>query len=111
MCYSRRRGWPNRSVQPREHAADAFNAGKVRFLVSTEAAAKAIDLQERCAVLVHVDMPLEPHAPSPAVGPLVSIWPEAPGFRLHSAESPNGEARIWDLLNEKLERIQLPFPR
>ena len=43
--------------QPREHAADAFNAGKVRFFVSTEAGGEGIDLQERCAVLVHVDMP------------------------------------------------------
>src|SRR5947207_15455776 len=46
--------------QPREHAADAFNAGKVRFLVSTEAGGEGIDLQERCAVLVHVDMPWNP---------------------------------------------------
>ena len=30
----------------REDAAEQFNAGKVRFLVSTEAAGKGIDLQE-----------------------------------------------------------------
>jgi SNF2 family DNA or RNA helicase len=46
--------------QPREHAADSFNAGKVRFLVSTEAGGEGIDLQERCAVLVHADMPWNP---------------------------------------------------
>jgi ERCC4-related helicase len=28
--------------QPREHTADAFNAGKVRFLVSTEAGGEGI---------------------------------------------------------------------
>ena len=93
-------------TESRERAADAFNAGKVRFLVSTEAGGEGIDLQERCATLVHVDMPWNPMRLHQRVGRLsrygqsrpVSIW------ILRNPETV--EARIWDLLNEKLERIQ-----
>lgn len=93
-------------TESRERAAEAFNAGKVRFLVSTEAGGEGIDLQERCAVLVHVDMPWNPMRLHQRVGRLsrygqtrsVSVW------ILRNPETV--EARIWDLLNEKLERVQ-----
>ena len=93
--------------QPREHAADAFNAGKVRFLVSTEAGGEGIDLQERCAVLVHVDMPWNPMRLHQRVGRLSRYGQKRP-VSVYILRNPQTvEARIWDLLNEKLERIQL----
>jgi SNF2 family DNA or RNA helicase len=93
--------------QPREHAADAFNAGKVRFLVSTEAGGEGIDLQERCAVLVHVDMPWNPMRLHQRVGRL-SRYGQTRPVSVYILRNPQTvEARIWDLLNEKLERIQL----
>ncbi len=93
--------------QPREHAADAFNAGKVRFLVSTEAGGEGIDLQERCAVLVHVDMPWNPMRLHQRVGRLSRYGQKRP-VSVYILRNPETvEARIWGLLNEKLERIQL----
>lgn len=93
--------------QPREHAADAFNEGKVRFLVSTEAGGEGIDLQERCAVLVHVDMPWNPMRLHQRVGRLSRYGQKRP-VSVYILRNPQTvEARIWDLLNEKLERIQL----
>lgn len=93
--------------QPRELAADAFNAGKVRFLVSTEAGGEGIDLQERCAVLVHVDMPWNPMRLHQRVGRLSRYGQKRP-VSVYILRNPQTvEARIWDLLNEKLERIQL----
>lgn len=92
---------------PREHAADAFNSGKVRFLVSTEAGGEGIDLQERCAVLVHVDMPWNPMRLHQRVGRLSRYGQNRP-VSVYILRNPETvEARIWDLLNEKLERIQL----
>jgi SNF2 family DNA or RNA helicase len=44
----------------RDAAAADFNAGRTRFLISTEAGGEGIDLQERCAKLVHVDLPWNP---------------------------------------------------
>jgi superfamily II DNA or RNA helicase len=41
----------------REDTCDAFNAGQIRFLVSTEAGGEGIDLQQRCSALIHVDLP------------------------------------------------------
>jgi SNF2 family DNA or RNA helicase len=93
--------------QPREHAAEAFNAGKVRFLVSTEAGGEGIDLQERCAVLVHVDMPWNPMRLHQRVGRL-SRYGQERSVSVYILRNPQTvEARIWDLLNKKLERIQL----
>jgi ERCC4-related helicase len=93
--------------QPREQAADAFNAGNVRFLVSTEAGGEGIDLQERCAVLVHVDMPWNPMRLHQRVGRLSRYGQQRP-VSVYILRNPQTvEARIWDRLNEKLERIQL----
>ena len=91
---------------PREHAAEIFNAGKVRFLVSTEAGGEGIDLQEHCAVLVHVDMPWNPMRLHQRVGRLARYGQQRPvsAYILRNPETV--EARIWDLLTEKLERIQ-----
>lgn len=41
----------------RKEAAKEFNEGKVRFLISTEAAGEGIDLQQNCHVLIHADLP------------------------------------------------------
>lgn len=90
----------------RDAAAEDFNAGRTRFLISTEAGGEGIDLQERCAVLVHIDMPWNPMRLHQRVGRLnrygqkraVSV------FLLRNPETV--EARIWSLLQEKLARIQ-----
>jgi ERCC4-related helicase len=90
----------------REAAADDFNAGKVRFLVSTEAAGEGIDLQERCATLIHVDMPWNPMRLHQRVGRL-SRYGQKRDVKVFILRNPDTvEARIWDLLNAKLERIQ-----
>ena len=95
--------------QPREQAAEAFNAGRVRFLVSTEAGGEGIDLQERCAVLVHVDMPWNPMRLHQRVGRLSRYGQQRP-VSVYILRNPDTvEARISDLLNEKLERVQLAF--
>ena len=93
--------------QPREPAADMFNAGRVRFLVSTEAGGEGIDLQERCAVLVHVDMPWNPMRLHQRVGRLSRYGQERP-VSVYVLRNPDTvEGRIWALLNEKLARVQL----
>lgn len=90
----------------RESAADDFNAGKVRFLVSTEAAGEGIDLQDRCATLIHVDMPWNPMRLHQRVGRL-SRYGQTRPVQVFILRNPDTvEARIWDLLNAKLERIQ-----
>lgn len=93
-------------TEPRERAAEAFNAGRVRFLVSTEAGGEGIDLQERCAVLVHVDMPWNPMRLHQRVGRLSRYGQTRPVTAWILRNPETVEARIWDLLNEKLERVQ-----
>lgn len=94
------RGWT------RDSAAQAFNGGDVRFLVSTEAAGEGIDLQDRCATLIHVDMPWNPMRLHQRVGRL-SRYGQTRPVQVFILRNPDTvEARIWDLLNAKLERIQ-----
>ncbi len=99
-------GETGRKSWTRDAAADAFNAGDVRFLVSTEAAGEGIDLQHRCATLVHVDMPWNPMRLHQRVGRLSRYGQERPVHVFILRNPDTVEARIWDLLNAKLDRIQ-----
>ena len=89
----------------RAEAADLFNAGKVRFLISTEAGGEGIDLQERCHSLIHVDLPWNPMRLHQRVGRLNRYGQKKPVEVITLRNPATVEARIWDLLNAKLERI------
>ena len=90
----------------RDAAADDFNAGRTRFLVSTEAGGEGIDLQDRCATLVHVDLPWNPMRLHQRVGRL-NRYGQKRAVRVFLLRNPaTVEARIWALLEAKLARIQ-----
>lgn len=87
-------------------AAADFNAGRTRFLISTEAGGEGIDLQQRCATLVHVDLPWNPMRLHQRVGRL-NRYGQKRAVRIFLLRNPETvEARIWGLLEEKLARIQ-----
>jgi len=91
--------------EARDAAKDRFNAGAVRFLVSTEAAGEGVDLQERCSRLIHVDLPWNPMRLHQRVGRLNRIG-QREVVKVMLFQNPDTvESRIWTLLNEKLERI------
>jgi ERCC4-related helicase len=94
---------------PRLQAADAFNMGKVRFLVSTEAAGEGIDLQESCHTLIHVDLPWNPMRLHQRVGRL-DRYGQKRRVEVVSVRNPSTvESRIMAKLEEKLERITAAF--
>lgn len=89
----------------RENAAESFNKGDVRFLISTEAGGEGIDLQERCHTLIHVDLPWNPMRLHQRVGRL-NRYGQAHRVEVISFRNPDTvESLIWDKLNEKIERI------
>ena len=90
----------------RDAAADDFNAGRTRFLISTEAGGEGIDLQNRCATLVHVDLPWNPMRLHQRVGRLNRYGQTRPVSVYLMRNPATVEARIWALLEEKLQRIQ-----
>ena len=95
-----------RSVEMRrEEAADRFNRGDVRFLLSTEAGGEGIDLQKNCHTLIHVDLPWNPMRLHQRVGRVHRYGQthRVDVLMLHNPDTV--ESRIWNLLNEKLERI------
>ncbi len=95
--------------QDRHNAAAQFNRGDVRFLVSTEAAGEGIDLQEHCSALIHVDLPWNPMRLHQRVGRLSRYGQKEPVDVVTVRNPDTVESRIWDLLDEKLERITLAF--
>ncbi len=92
--------------ESRQSAKDRFNSGKVRFLISTEAAGEGIDLQERCSRLIHVDLPWNPMRLHQRVGRLNRIGQRSIVKVMLFQNPDTVESRIWALLNEKLERIR-----
>lgn len=89
----------------RDEACDAFNAGRSRFLVSTEAGGEGIDLQENCSALIHVDLPWNPMRLHQRVGRLNRYGQQRP-VRVVSLRNPDTvEAMIWGKLEEKLGSI------
>ena len=95
--------------EDRRLAAARFNRGEVRFLVSTEAAGEGVDLQQNCNALVHVDLPWNPMRLHQRVG-RVSRYGQTDPVDVVTVRNPaTVESRIWDLLDEKLARINLAF--
>ena len=89
----------------REDTCDAFNAGRLRFLVSTEAGGEGIDLQERCSALIHVDLPWNPMRLHQRVGRLHRYGQTKP-VRVVSLRNPDTvESMIWEKLEIKLNSI------
>jgi ERCC4-related helicase len=92
-------------VERREDAADKFNSGQVRFLVSTEAGGEGIDLQERCHSLIHVDLPWNPMRLHQRVGRL-NRYGQTRRVEVFTIRNPSTvESRIWDKLNAKIGSI------
>lgn len=102
-------GQPRTLHQTREDAADQFNGGRIRFLVSTEAGGEGIDLQEQCYTLVHVDLPWNPMRLHQRVGRL-NRYGQRQRVDVVTLRNPDTvESRIWDRLNEKIASISLAF--
>jgi len=89
----------------RAEAAGAFNEGRARFLVSTEAGGEGIDLQERCHSLIHVDLPWNPMRLHQRVGRLNRYGQERQVEVITLRNPDTVESRIWDKLNAKIESI------
>lgn len=89
----------------REDTCDAFNEGRIRFLISTEAGGEGIDLQERCNALIHVDLPWNPMRLHQRVGRL-NRYGQKHAVEVVSLRNPDTvESMIWDKLEAKLASI------
>lgn len=91
--------------EQRETAAEKFNKGDVRFIVSTEAGGEGIDLQENCHSLVHVDLPWNPMRLHQRVGRLNRYGQQHQVEVINLRNPDTVESRIWDKLNTKIENI------
>lgn len=93
----------------RIQAAEDFNEGNVRFLISTEAAGEGIDLQKNCHVLIHADLPWNPMRLHQRVG-RINRYGQTHDVEVVSIRNEdNIEALIWDKLEQKILRIEEAF--
>ncbi|MBD5804509.1 RNA polymerase-associated protein RapA [Azoarcus sp. Aa7] len=89
----------------REDVCDAFNAGNIRFLISTEAGGEGIDLQHRCSALIHVDLPWNPMRLHQRVGRL-NRYGQTQMVEVVSLRNPDTiESMIWEKLEAKIGSI------
>ena len=93
----------------RTEAADLFNSGKRRFLIATEAAGEGIDLQKRCHILFHVDLPWNPMRLHQRVGRLNRYGQKEKVIVRNFRNPDTVESRIWDKLNTKIAEINRVF--
>ena len=93
----------------RSEAADLFNSGKRRFLIATEAAGEGIDLQKRCHILFHVDLPWNPMRLHQRVGRLNRYGQKEKVIVRNFRNPDTVESRIWDKLNTKIAEINRVF--
>ncbi|MCL4299572.1 MAG: DEAD/DEAH box helicase [Anaerolineae bacterium] len=101
------RGQSRTIYEIRDTAAEKFNSGEVRFLVSTEAGGEGIDLQENCYTLIHVDLPWNPMRLHQRVGRL-NRYGQTRQVEVITLRNPDTvEAIIWDKLNSKIANITL----
>lgn len=89
----------------RDVAAERFNTGQARFLVSTEAGGEGIDLQQNCHTLIHVDLPWNPMRLHQRVGRLNRYGQRHPVDVLNLRNPDTVEALIWERLDGKIRRI------
>jgi SNF2 family DNA or RNA helicase len=92
-------------TESRGRAAERFNSGEVRFLISTEAGGEGIDLQQNCYSLIHVDLPWNPMRLHQRVGRLNRYGQKHPVEVISLRNPDTVETRIWDKLNEKIANI------
>ena len=98
-------GKETRITASREATAEAFNQGRIRFLVSTEAGGEGIDLQGRCHTVVHVDLPWNPMRLHQRVGRL-NRYGQKHSVDVVTVRNPSTvESRIWGKLETKLGHI------
>lgn len=95
--------------EERESSADKFNKGRIKYLVSTEAAGEGIDLQKNCHVLVHVDLPWNPMRLHQRVGRLNRYGQTKPVDVLSFRNMATVESMIWEKLQIKLVQIEKMF--
>ncbi|HXE72158.1 MAG TPA: helicase-related protein [Candidatus Nitrosotenuis sp.] len=93
----------------RSAAAEAFNSGRARYLVSTEAGGEGIDLQERCHTLIHVDLPWNPMRLHQRVGRLNRYGQTRQVEVVLTLNPTTVEARIWEKLMTKIDLINRAF--
>jgi ERCC4-related helicase len=89
----------------REETAESFNDGRIRFLVSTEAAGEGIDLQMQCHTLIHIDLPWNPMRLHQRAGRLNRYGQHHPVEVVTIRNPGTVEARIWGKLEQKLTHI------
>ena len=93
----------------RTDAADKFNSGRVRFLISTEAAGEGIDLQKNCHVLIHADIPWNPMRLHQRVG-RINRYGQKKDVDVITLRNPDTvESKIWEKLELKIMSITKAF--
>ena len=93
----------------REDAMKKFNSGEIKYLVSTEASGEGVDLQHRCHVLIHVDLPWNPTRLHQRIGRIYRLGQDKDVDVVSLRNPKTIEGMIWEKLDTKLDVINKTF--
>jgi superfamily II DNA or RNA helicase len=95
-----------RSDEARRDALRAFDAGAARVLLATDAASVGLNLQSRCRLVVHVELPWSPTRIEQRIGRVDRLGQTRTVHSLHLVADAAVEASIEMRLVDRAQRIR-----
>ena len=98
-------------AEARRHALGAFASGAARVLLSTDAASQGLNLQHRCRLVVHVELPWNPLRIEQRNGRVDRIGQPRAVHAVHLVGRDTAEERIEARLADRRRRIDAALER
>ncbi|MBA3270320.1 MAG: DEAD/DEAH box helicase [Acidobacteria bacterium] len=93
----------------RREAIQAFTAGLVRTLVTTDAAGEGLNLHQRCRWVVNLELPWNPRRLEQRIGRVDRLGQTRRVHAVHLVHRGSFEARVIARLTQRAATAQLPF--
>ncbi len=84
----------------------AFNAGRARLLLATDAAGEGLNLQHTCRTVINLELPWNPMRLEQRIGRVDRIGQRRPVHVFHMIGADTGETRVLDELRLRISRAQ-----
>jgi superfamily II DNA or RNA helicase len=93
------------STRQRGEVVYAFNSGRVRVLVATDAAGEGLNLQARCRLVVNMELPWAPRRLEQRIGRVDRLGQQRRVHAIHLAHQDSYEATVIARLERRRARV------
>lgn len=96
------------SARERNAAVNAFNAGGVRILVATDAAGEGLNLQQRCRLVINIELPWAPSRLEQRIGRVDRLGQSRRVHAIHLAHRSSYEGTVIARLERRRTAARRP---